>query len=81
MRYSLGFKESTVRKVLESDGKSAHVIAIESGVSDQTLRNWLNKAKEGTLDNLNTVSSAGRAVSYKSTILNQILQIIPRLEF
>ncbi len=34
MRYSLGFKESTVRKVLESDGKSAYVIAIESGVSD-----------------------------------------------
>ncbi len=69
MRYSLGFKESTVRKVLESDGKSAYVIAIESGVSDQTLRNWLNKAKEGTLDSLNTVSSADRSPREKLNLV------------
>jgi hypothetical protein len=30
MRYSLGFKESAVRKVLESDGKSIHARAIRS---------------------------------------------------
>lgn len=69
MKYSLGFKESAVRKVLESDGKSIHSIAIESGVSDQTLRNWLNKAKEGTLDSQNTVSSAGRSPREKLNLV------------
>jgi CubicO group peptidase (beta-lactamase class C family) len=35
---------------------------LESGVSDQTLRNWLSKAKEGTLRNKETVGSTGRFI-------------------
>ena len=69
MRYSLAFKESAVRKVLETDGRLIYSIAIESGVSDQTLRNWLNKAKEGTLDSQNTVSSAGRSPREKLNLV------------
>lgn len=67
MRYSIGFKESLVAKVLSSDDGSISKIAKEAGVSDQTLRNWLNKAKEGTLDN--TVSSANRSPREKLNLI------------
>lgn len=69
MKYSIGFKESTVKKVLESDGKSIQQIAHESGVSDQTLRNWITKAKEGTLNKKNTVSSARRSPREKLSLV------------
>ena len=58
MRYSLGFKESQVKKVLPSLSRSIREIAQEAGISDQTLRNWVSKAKEGTLGNRETVGSA-----------------------
>ena len=59
MRYSLAFKESQIKKVLSPSNRSIKEVAEEAGISDQTLRNWINKAKEGTLQNGNTVSGTG----------------------
>jgi transposase len=69
MRYSLGFKESQVKKVLPPSNKSVKEVALEAGVSDQTLRNWITKAKEGTLNKNNTVSSASRSAREKLNLV------------
>ena len=69
MRYSLGFKESQVRKILPPLSRSIREVAQEGGVSDQTLRNWLSKAKEGTLGNRETVGSAGRSPREKLNLV------------
>jgi len=69
MRYSLGFKESQVKKVLPPSSRSIRAVATEAGISDQTLRNWLSKAKEGTLGNNETVGSAGRSPREKLNLV------------
>jgi len=69
MRYSLAFKESQIKKVLPPANGSITKIAAEAGISDQTLRNWINKAKEGTLRKGNTVSGAGRSPREKLNLV------------
>ena len=61
MRYSLGFRESQLKKVLPPVNRPIPEVAREAGNSDQTLRNWLKKLKEGTLGREETVGSAGRS--------------------
>ena len=61
MKYSLGFRESQLRKILPPNSRPIPEVAVESGVSDQTLRNWLKKSKEGILKKQETVGSAGRS--------------------
>lgn len=79
MPYSAGFRESQVKKVLPPENRSIAEVAKEAGVSDQTLRNWLAKAKAGTLRKNNTVGSAGRSSREK---LNLVIEAgtIPREE-
>ena len=69
MRYSLAFKESQLKKVLSPTSKSIKEIAVEAGISEQTLRNWINKAKEGTLQKGNTVRGAGRSPREKLNLV------------
>ena len=69
MRYSLAFKESQVKKVLPPSGRSVKEISEEAGISEQTLRNWINKAREGTLKKGNTVSGAGRSPREKLNLV------------
>jgi len=69
MRYSLAFKESQVKKVLPPSSRSIKEIAVEAEISEQTLRNWINKAKEGTLKKGNTVSGAGRSPREKLNLV------------
>ena len=61
MRYSLGFRESQLKKVLPPVNRPIPEVAREAGISDQTLRNWLKKLKAGTLGTEETVGSAGRS--------------------
>ncbi len=49
MKYSIGFKESIIKKTLAPGSQSISSIAKEAGISEQALRNWINKAKDGTL--------------------------------
>ena len=48
MNYSPEFKESLLRRMLPPNNESITKIAKEEGISEQTLRNWRDKArKEG----------------------------------
>ena len=48
MNYSPEFKEAMLRRMLPPNNESITKIAKEEGLSEQTLRNWRDKArKEG----------------------------------
>lgn len=69
MRYSLAFKESLVKKVFSSDNRSVKSVAKEAGVAEQSLHNWLNKSKEGTLSKGDNVGGSNRAPREKLRLL------------
>jgi len=69
MRYSLGFKETQVKKVLPPNSRPIASVAREAGISDQTLRNWLAQAKDGTLEKQDTVGGAGRSPREKFNLV------------
>lgn len=50
MKYSKGFRNSVLRKVLPPENRSVAAVARESGISPITIQSWLNKVREGTLD-------------------------------
>lgn len=50
MMYSKGFRNSILKKVLPPSNKSIYEVSKEMGIADQTIRNWLQKAKDGTLE-------------------------------
>lgn len=49
MRYSEGFRNSVLRKVLPPENRSVYLVAKEMGVSPMTLQNWLAKVKDGKM--------------------------------
>jgi len=51
MRYSKGFKISILKKILPPSEKSVPEVSKETGVSQQTIYNWLNLLKNGKLEN------------------------------
>lgn len=46
MRYSQGFKRSIVRKLLQPNPPTVQELSEDTGVSQQTLYNWLHQLKE-----------------------------------
>ena len=50
MKYSEGFRNSILRKVLPPENRSVYAVAKETGISSITIHSWLSKLKEGTLD-------------------------------
>ena len=46
MQYSNELREAVLRRLLPPQNESDSKVAAEEGISEQTLRNWLNKAKE-----------------------------------
>jgi transposase-like protein len=49
MRYSEGFRNSALRKVLPPERRSVSVVAREVGVHPVTLHNWLAKFNDGKM--------------------------------
>ena len=49
MRYSEGFRNSVLRKVLPPESRGVYVVAKEMGVSPMTVQNWLAKVKDGKI--------------------------------
>ena len=49
MRYSRAIKESVIRKALPPDARSIRSVSQEYGISEQTIRNWIEQANLGTL--------------------------------
>ena len=80
MKYSLSFKKSMVKKLLPPESRAISAVATKAGISDQTLRNWLNKSKEGTLGTSETVGAASRSPREK---LNLVIESrsIPQKDF
>lgn len=76
MRYSLGFKETQVKKVLPPNNRSALSVAKEAGISYQTLRNWLEQAKNGTLDKQDTVGGAHRSSREKFNLVMESKSVL-----
>jgi transposase len=50
MRYSNGFRQSILKRILPPASQALHEVSQEIGISEQTIRNWMAKAKNGTLD-------------------------------
>lgn len=71
MKYSVGFKESVVRKILPPGERSALSVAKELGISYQTVRNWLTLAKNGTLGGTDSGGALSRPVREKFNLLIQ----------
>ena len=46
MRYSQGFKKSTVSELLQPNPPTVQELSEDTGVSQQTLYNWLHQLKE-----------------------------------
>lgn len=49
MRYSEGFRNSVLRKVLPPENRSVIVVAKEMGISPLTVKNWLAKVNDGKI--------------------------------
>ena len=46
MNYNPEFKEALLRRMLPPNNESISKIAQEEGISEQTLRNWRDKARK-----------------------------------
>jgi len=49
MKYSKGMKESVVRKVLPPENRSVSDVAMEMGITEQTIYGWKRQAENATL--------------------------------
>jgi len=69
-RYSTGFKNRVIKQILPPENKSISAICRETGVSDQTIRNWLKLLKNDKLDSIDgEISPDTRNPSEKMTLL------------
>lgn len=50
MRYSSGFRNGILKKILPPSNQSISSVCKETGIADQTIRNWLQKGKVGSID-------------------------------
>jgi len=49
MKYSTGFRNNVLKKVLPPENKAIAEVSKETGVSEQTIRNWLFRLKHDNL--------------------------------
>ncbi len=49
MRYSRAIKESVLKKVLPPEKRSIREVSTEYGISEQTIRNWIERVNNGIL--------------------------------
>jgi len=49
MRYSKGFKNSVLLKILPPSNQSIATVAHDTGITEQTIRNWLKHYNDGKL--------------------------------
>lgn len=50
MRYSRAIKESVLKKVLPPEKRSVREVGNEYGISEQTIRNWIEQVSNGILN-------------------------------
>lgn len=49
MGYSVGFRNSVLKKVLPPEGRSVYQVSKEVGVSEKTIRKWISWLKNGKI--------------------------------
>lgn len=78
MKYTTGFKNNVLKKVLPPENRSISDVCKETGVSDQTIRNWLKLLKNDTLNLSDSeISPESRNTSEKMTLLLEGRSIEP----
>lgn len=50
MKFSIGFRNSVLKKVLPPESRIVLSVGKEFGISAVTIKSWLSKLKDGTLD-------------------------------
>lgn len=53
MRYSSGFKQGILRKVLPPESRAVAELSRETRIAEQTIRNWMERAGNGALESDN----------------------------
>ena len=56
MRYTRAVKVGILKKVLPPENRSIPEVSRETGVNDQTIRNWIKQYKSGIFDDANSES-------------------------
>ena len=70
MKYSTGFRNNVLKKVLPPENRAIVEVSKETGVSEQTIRNWKFKLGNDTLDpQEGEVSSGHRSPSEKMSLI------------
>jgi len=46
MKYSIGFKQGMLRKVLPPESRTVTQVSRETGIAEQTIRNWMERARK-----------------------------------
>ena len=78
MKYSKGFKNNVLKKVLPPESRPISEVCKETGVSDQTIRNWLKSLKDDSFDKSDgEISPESRNSSEKMTLLLEGRSIEP----
>lgn len=76
MKYSIGFRNGVLKKVLPPENRPVKEIARENGLSEQTIRNWMQQLKNGTLELMSgETSPAYRSASEKMRLLLESKQV------
>lgn len=76
MKYSIGFRNGVLRKVLPPENRSIKEIALDNGLSEQTIRNWMQQLKSGTLElTTGETSPSQRSASEKMRLLLESKQV------
>ena len=50
MRYSRAIKDSVLKRVLPPSSESLRSVSLDTGINEQTIRNWIEKVDKGILD-------------------------------
>ncbi|NTU50084.1 MAG: transposase, partial [Desulfobulbaceae bacterium] len=53
MGYSHAVRQSILKKVLRPEGRSIVEVSQETGVNEQTIRNWIKRSESGIFDDGN----------------------------
>lgn len=78
MKYSTGFRNNVLKKVLPPENRPISEVCKETGVSDQTVRNWLKSLKTDNFDETDGESAPeSRNTSEKMTLLLESRSIEP----
>jgi transposase-like protein len=78
MKYSTGFRNSVLKKVLPPENRSISEVSKETGISEQTIRNWIIKLENDNLDpGQGEISPELRSPSEKMSLLLESKSLSP----